>query len=172
MERRRDPKNWESDGATDRGGCISSHRAAKRARRRGRRRCTRRHDRTALCHRPLRRGARNGTRVRRRRRAGSPQRRLHRDRRGTVRETLAFAVGANTIPRFALESGGRGRTLHAFRCVFSDCLAFFWTSGCFGGTGGSSGLQWGSATATAFLVFRRGCRATPSTSKRKGFSLK
>ena len=43
----------------------------------------------------------------------------------TVRETIRFSVGCNTIPLFANVSGGRGRTLFEFRCVFEGCSAFF-----------------------------------------------
>ena len=42
----------------------------------------------------------------------------------TVRETVHFSVGCNQIPLFASVSGGRGRTLFEFRCVFEGCSAF------------------------------------------------
>ena len=42
----------------------------------------------------------------------------------TVRETVHFSVGCNQIPLFASVSGGRGRSLFEFRCVFEGCSAF------------------------------------------------
>ena len=42
----------------------------------------------------------------------------------TVRDSVVFRIGCNVIPLFALVSGGRGRTLFEFRCVFEGCTAF------------------------------------------------
>ena len=33
-------------------------------------------------------------------------------------------IGANVLPLFRLVSGGRGRTLFVFRCVYDGCSAF------------------------------------------------
>ena len=41
-----------------------------------------------------------------------------------VRDTLFFRVGCNVVPIFALATGGLGRTLFEFRCVFDGCSAF------------------------------------------------
>ena len=41
-----------------------------------------------------------------------------------VRDTVFFRVGCNNVPLFALVSGGRGRTLFEFRCVFTGCSSF------------------------------------------------
>ena len=43
----------------------------------------------------------------------------------TVRESIRFSVGCNTIPLFANVSGGSWRTIFEFRCVFEGCSAFF-----------------------------------------------
>ena len=40
------------------------------------------------------------------------------------RDSLFFRVGCNVVPLFALVSGGRGRTLFEFHCVFDGCSAF------------------------------------------------
>ena len=42
----------------------------------------------------------------------------------TVRDVVVFRIGCNVIPLFANASGGRGRSLHSFHCVYADCLAF------------------------------------------------
>ena len=42
----------------------------------------------------------------------------------TVRDVVVFKIGCNLIPLFANSSGGRGRSLHSFHCVYADCLAF------------------------------------------------
>ena len=42
----------------------------------------------------------------------------------TVRDAVFYQIGCNKIPLFALVSGGRGRTLFEFRCVFEGCTAF------------------------------------------------
>ena len=41
-----------------------------------------------------------------------------------VRATIFFHVGCNTVPLYALVSGGRGRKLFEFRCVFEGCSSF------------------------------------------------
>ena len=43
---------------------------------------------------------------------------------GTVRDTIFFTIGCNRVPLFANVSGGRGRTLFEFQCVFGGCSAF------------------------------------------------
>ena len=42
----------------------------------------------------------------------------------TVRESLNFKIGSCIIPLFALVSGGSGRSLFTFKCVFESCPAF------------------------------------------------
>ena len=42
----------------------------------------------------------------------------------TVRESLNFKIGSCVIPVFALVSGGTGRSLFTFKCVFESCPAF------------------------------------------------
>ena len=42
----------------------------------------------------------------------------------TVRDVVTIRIGGNDIPLFALENGGRGRTLSSFRCVYDGCSAF------------------------------------------------
>ena len=42
----------------------------------------------------------------------------------TVRDVVVFKIGCNVIPLFANDSGGRGRSLHSFHCVYANCLAF------------------------------------------------
>ena len=42
----------------------------------------------------------------------------------TVTESLNFKIGSCVIPVFALVSGGRGRSLFTFKCLFESCPAF------------------------------------------------
>ena len=42
----------------------------------------------------------------------------------TVHDRVVFCLGCNRVPLFALETGGRDRTLYKFRCVFDMCSAF------------------------------------------------
>ena len=41
-----------------------------------------------------------------------------------VHDAVTITIGANVIPLFRLISGGRGRTLFVFRCVYDGCSAF------------------------------------------------
>ena len=41
-----------------------------------------------------------------------------------VHNNVVVKIGSNTIPLFALVDGGRGRSLHTFRCVYTGCAAF------------------------------------------------
>ena len=41
-----------------------------------------------------------------------------------VHDNVVFNIGSSRVPLFALESGGRDRTLFTFRCVYRRCLAF------------------------------------------------
>ena len=41
-----------------------------------------------------------------------------------VHDTVIMRVGCNCVPVFAAVSGGRGRGLFSFRCVYPDCSAF------------------------------------------------
>ena len=43
---------------------------------------------------------------------------------GLVTAHVIVKIGSNTIPLFALVDGGRGRSLHTFRCVYTGCAAF------------------------------------------------
>ena len=41
-----------------------------------------------------------------------------------VRQCVKFKIGSNVVPVFSLVSGGSGRTLFTFKCVFESCGAF------------------------------------------------
>ena len=41
-----------------------------------------------------------------------------------VRQHVFVTIGCNAFPLFALESGGVGRTLFRFRCVYANCSSF------------------------------------------------
>ena len=41
-----------------------------------------------------------------------------------VHDTVTFTLGCNVVPVFRMVSGGRGRTLFQFKCVFEGCSAF------------------------------------------------
>ena len=41
-----------------------------------------------------------------------------------VHDTVVVRVGCNCVPVFAAVSGGRGRGLFSFKCVYPDCSAF------------------------------------------------
>ena len=41
-----------------------------------------------------------------------------------VRQHVFVTIGCNTFPLFALESGGVGRTLFRFHCVYANCSSF------------------------------------------------
>ena len=41
-----------------------------------------------------------------------------------VREHVHITIGCNTFPLFSLVSGGNGRTLFSFRCVYANCSSF------------------------------------------------
>ena len=40
------------------------------------------------------------------------------------REHVNITIGCNTFPLFSLVSGGNGRTLFSFRCVYTNCSSF------------------------------------------------
>ena len=41
-----------------------------------------------------------------------------------VHDTITVRIGCCVVPVFALENGGRGRTLFTFKCVYENCSAF------------------------------------------------
>ena len=41
-----------------------------------------------------------------------------------VHDTDTVRIGCCAVPVFALENGGRGRTLFTFKCVYENCPAF------------------------------------------------
>ena len=41
-----------------------------------------------------------------------------------VHDAVTITIGANVLPLFRLVSGGRGRTLFVFRCVYDGCSSF------------------------------------------------
>ena len=41
-----------------------------------------------------------------------------------VHDTIVVEIGSSRVPLFAMVSGGRGRTLFSFKCVYSGCMAF------------------------------------------------
>ena len=59
-----------------------------------------------------------------------------------VGDTIFFAVGCNRTPLCANASGGCGRTLFEFKCVFEGCSAFL-TPGCLPELMWRSWLPWG-----------------------------
>ena len=42
----------------------------------------------------------------------------------TVKQCVNFKICSNVVPVFSLVSGGTGRTLFTFKCVFQSCRAF------------------------------------------------
>ena len=41
-----------------------------------------------------------------------------------VHDAVTVGIGCCAVPLFALENGGRGRTLFTFKCVYENCPAF------------------------------------------------
>ena len=80
----------------------------------------------------------------------------------TIRDTVFFIVGCNKIPLFALVSGGRGRTLFQFRCIFEGCSAFLDVR-LFAGADVVKWILMGVSHSHSFNVF-------PSRMPRKTFS--
>ena len=55
-----------------------------------------------------------------------------------VHDNVTVRIGCSLIPLFALENGGRGRSLFTFRCVYGGVPRFS-TCGCFPASTRSSG---------------------------------
>ena len=43
---------------------------------------------------------------------------------GIVHDTIVVEIGCSRVPLFAMVSGGRGRSLFSFKCMYSGCMAF------------------------------------------------